>query len=94
MRTLEKAAKDIDHFQREASGFGAAHIETQGAARVVSKWRIEQQSIQHPDDAAVWAGEGRTPITTWLAEIQCLKLVSEIAPVSPNEAGIDRGSYI
>ena len=40
MRALEAAARDIDHFQREASGFGAAHIETREAAREASRWRL------------------------------------------------------
>lgn len=39
MRALEAVAKEIDHFQREASGFGAAHIETREAVREASKWR-------------------------------------------------------
>jgi hypothetical protein len=37
MRALEAAARDIDHFQREASGFGAAHLETREAARFMMK---------------------------------------------------------
>ncbi|SET76632.1 hypothetical protein [Pseudomonas graminis] len=38
LRALEAAAKDIDHLQREASGYGAAHIETRLAAREAGKW--------------------------------------------------------
>lgn len=32
---LDRAARDIDHLEREASGFGAAHRETQDMARAV-----------------------------------------------------------
>ena len=38
LRALEAAAKDIDRLQREASGRGAAHIETRLAAREAGKW--------------------------------------------------------
>lgn len=38
IRALETAAKDIDRFQREASGFGAAHLETRQAAREAGRW--------------------------------------------------------
>lgn len=38
LRALEAAAKDIDQLQREASGFGSAHIETRSAVRNASKW--------------------------------------------------------
>lgn len=38
LRALEAAAKDIDDFQREASGHGEAHIETRSAAREAGKW--------------------------------------------------------
>ena len=40
LRALEAAARDIDHLQREASGFGTAHIETREAAREASMWRL------------------------------------------------------
>jgi hypothetical protein len=38
LRALEAAAKYIDRFQREASGYGAAHIETRLAAHQAGKW--------------------------------------------------------
>jgi len=39
IRALERAAQDIDHLQRQASGFGAAHAETREAAREAARWR-------------------------------------------------------
>lgn len=36
---LEKAAAQIDHFQRELSGFGTAHSETRQAAEMRHKWQ-------------------------------------------------------
>jgi hypothetical protein len=30
---------DIDHWQRETSGYGTAHIETRHAAQEIAKWR-------------------------------------------------------
>lgn len=40
IRAIEAAAKEIDHFQRESSGYGTAHIETREAAREVARWRL------------------------------------------------------
>jgi hypothetical protein len=38
-QALERAAQGIDYFQREASGFGAAHIETRRQAEELARWR-------------------------------------------------------
>lgn len=35
---LERAARNIDQFQRETSGFGTAHIETREKARQMQRW--------------------------------------------------------
>lgn len=40
LRTIEQAREDIDYFQRELSGFGAAHIETRLRAEEIAKWRF------------------------------------------------------
>lgn len=39
LRKICEAQEDLDRMQREASGFGAAHRETQRAAIELSKWR-------------------------------------------------------
>lgn len=39
MTALERCAAEIDHLQRETSGFGAAHEETRRMALERSKWR-------------------------------------------------------
>jgi hypothetical protein len=36
---LEHAAASIDHFQRQSSGFGTAHIETRRKAEELAKWQ-------------------------------------------------------
>jgi len=36
---IEQAAIDIDHLERETSGFGAAHRETRRRYEEVAKWR-------------------------------------------------------
>lgn len=38
MGALENARAELDHLQREASGFGAAHIETRAMARELANW--------------------------------------------------------
>lgn len=40
MNAIARAQKDIDHFQRETSGFGMAHIETSIKAKEIAKWRV------------------------------------------------------
>ena len=37
---IERAAQDISHFERESSGFGMDHRETQQKAREISKWKL------------------------------------------------------
>ena len=37
---IERAQADIDHFERETSGYGAAHRETRRRAEELAKWRI------------------------------------------------------
>jgi hypothetical protein len=36
---LQRCRVDIDHWQRETSGYGTAHIETRHAAQEIAKWR-------------------------------------------------------
>ena len=38
MNAIERAQSEIDHFQRETSGFGMAHIETKMQAMEMRKW--------------------------------------------------------
>ncbi|WP_288081619.1 hypothetical protein [Pseudomonas sp.] len=38
IHVLEAAAKEIDRFQPEASGIGAAHVETREAGREAGRW--------------------------------------------------------
>jgi hypothetical protein len=40
IQSMERCQKEIDHWQRESSGFGAAHLETQYQAEQLAKWRI------------------------------------------------------
>lgn len=40
MEAIASAQKQIDHFQRETSGFGMAHVETRMKAQEIAKWRI------------------------------------------------------
>lgn len=37
---IERAAKDIEHFQRESSGYGEAHQQTKMAACEMQKWNF------------------------------------------------------
>lgn len=37
---IEWAVQEIDHIQREASGFGMAHVETRLAAQEAARWRL------------------------------------------------------
>lgn len=37
-RSVERAEKDIEYFQRQSSGFGEAHEETKLKAKEISKW--------------------------------------------------------
>jgi hypothetical protein len=37
---IEEAAKDIDHWQAQSSGFGAAHVETRKRAEEIAKWNL------------------------------------------------------
>ena len=36
---IEQCAKDIDHLQRESSGFGTPHLETRRCAEEMMRWR-------------------------------------------------------
>lgn len=40
LAALENARTELDHLQREASGFGAAHFETRAMARELANWGI------------------------------------------------------
>lgn len=40
LSAIDECQKDIDHLQRESSGFGMAHVETRIKAREFAKWRI------------------------------------------------------
>lgn len=40
MLALERCQSEIDHLQREASGYGTAHGETKRQAIELSKWRV------------------------------------------------------
>ena len=40
LNALERCEKDIDHLQRETSGFGEAHLETRRKAAEIAKWRM------------------------------------------------------
>jgi hypothetical protein len=37
---IAEAAKDIDHWQAQSSGFGAAHVETRHRAEEIHKWNL------------------------------------------------------
>lgn len=39
MRAIDQCEKQIDHLQRESSGYGSAHIETRMKAEQLQKWR-------------------------------------------------------
>lgn len=39
-RAIERAAQDIDHLERQASGFGEAHRETRRRAEELLRWRL------------------------------------------------------
>lgn len=39
---IERAAKDIDHLERQSSGYGEAHEQTRMAARELQKWNFPQ----------------------------------------------------
>ena len=39
MQALQGASMELDHLQRESSGWGVAHAETRLAAREVDRWR-------------------------------------------------------
>jgi hypothetical protein len=39
LRAIEQCMRDIDHLQRESSGFGTPHIETRLQADELSRWR-------------------------------------------------------
>ena len=38
MRAIEQATREIDQLQREASGFGTAHLETRRRAEELARW--------------------------------------------------------
>lgn len=38
MRAIERATRDIDHLQRQASGAGMAHLETRRRAEELARW--------------------------------------------------------
>lgn len=40
LHAIEACRKDIDYIQREASGYGTAHIETRQRAAELAKWNI------------------------------------------------------
>lgn len=40
LRRLEDAERDIDHLQKELSGWSEAHRRTQMAAREIMRWRV------------------------------------------------------
>lgn len=40
LHQIEQASKEIDHLQRESSGFGTPHIETRRTAIELSKWDV------------------------------------------------------
>jgi ribosome-interacting GTPase 1 len=40
LAAIEQCGKHIDHIQREASGFGEAHLETRRKAAEMIKWRF------------------------------------------------------
>jgi hypothetical protein len=37
---IDQINQEIDHYQRESSGYGAAHIKTKIAAESICKWRL------------------------------------------------------
>lgn len=39
LATVERAAAQVDHFERELSGYGAAHRETRRRAIELARWR-------------------------------------------------------
>lgn len=54
MGALEHARAELDHLQREASGFGSAHIETRAMARELANWGP-------PTDSSRPAKQGHKP---------------------------------
>lgn len=38
MRAIEQATREIDHLQRQASGFGTAHLETRRRTEEIARW--------------------------------------------------------
>jgi hypothetical protein len=40
LSAIERATQDIDHLEREASGYGEAHRETRRAAEEIVKWQV------------------------------------------------------
>jgi len=40
INAIEQCVNDIDHLQRETSGFGEAHLETRRKAAEMSKWLL------------------------------------------------------
>jgi hypothetical protein len=40
LNAIERCGKELDHFQRESSGFGTAHFETRRRAEEIAKWRV------------------------------------------------------
>jgi len=40
LEAIERTQQGIDHLEREASGYGAAHRETRRQAEEIAKWRI------------------------------------------------------
>jgi len=40
LNALERCEKEINHFQRETSGFGEAHLETRRKAAEILKWKF------------------------------------------------------
>lgn len=39
LQAIERAQAEIDHFERQASGYGEAHRETRRQAQEMAKWR-------------------------------------------------------
>jgi len=40
LNSIERCSKEIDHLQRETSGFGEAHLETRRKAAEILKWQF------------------------------------------------------
>ena len=40
LNVIDKAQKEIDHLEKESSGYGAAHRETKRRAIEISKWNV------------------------------------------------------